>query len=129
MIIATLWFSRRSHDNLVLLRLAVIPISAYLLLTTTVHPWYVTLLLPLLPFMACGSLGPVRGTRFVWAWLYFAWVVSFSYLTYLGPVSLHASPLDLLLEYLPLYGLLIWSVWPSKARAVTSAAKSELPQS
>ena len=36
------------YDDLTLLRRAAVPIAAYLLLTPTLHPWYVLLLLPFL---------------------------------------------------------------------------------
>ena len=45
------WWSRKCDDDLTLLRLAAIPLAAYLLLTTTVHPWYVVVVIPLFPFL------------------------------------------------------------------------------
>lgn len=44
-----------SAANLAMLRLAVVPPAGYLLLTTTIHPWYVTWLIPLLPFLLPGK--------------------------------------------------------------------------
>lgn len=112
--VATWRIGRRCRDDLALLRLMVIPLSAYLLLATTIHPWYVTLLLPLLPFLASSPDGPARGTRLLWAWLTFAWAVSLSYLTYLDPANLRVYPIVVVVEYVPLYVLLIWSVWPAR---------------
>ena len=43
--------AQRCDDDLALLRLAAVPIGVYLLLAPTVHPWYVALILPLLPFL------------------------------------------------------------------------------
>jgi alpha-1,6-mannosyltransferase len=43
--------SRRLDTWRGLLRLAVVPLAAYLLVATTVHPWYATWIVPLLPFL------------------------------------------------------------------------------
>jgi hypothetical protein len=95
-----------------LFRLSVIPIGAYLLLTHTVHPWYVAFILPLLPFLL-----PVMGeqsqvSRFIWPWLYLSVAVSLSYLTYLDPNDLREYDLVRQIEYLPVFVLLIWAGWP-----------------
>ena len=117
-VLVAVWHKVRGRDDDVsLLKLAVVPVGAYLLLATTVHPWYVMLLVPLLPFLA------VRGTREagencrIWPWLYFAAAVSLSYLTYLDPANLREYDTVRLLEYVPLYLLLLWSVWPASVRA------------
>ncbi|MGD2157608.1 MAG: polyprenol phosphomannose-dependent alpha 1,6 mannosyltransferase MptB [Anaerolineales bacterium] len=95
--------------NLNLLRLASFPLGAYLLLTPTVHPWYMTVLTPLLPFLLPqeGESPAIR--RFAWAWLYFSIAVAFSYLTYLDPQNLREFAQVRWLEYLPLLGLLGWA--------------------
>jgi alpha-1,6-mannosyltransferase len=95
--------------NLRLLRLAVIPIGAYLLFSTTIHPWYVTLILPFLPFLLPRKDEiPISG-RFMWPWLYFSIAVAFSYLTYLDPQNLREFAWVRNVEYLPFYGLLAWA--------------------
>jgi len=114
-------------DGLALLRLATVPLAAYLLLTTTVHPWYVTLIIPLLPFLLPKKGGSTtvaaqaalvapqaaRTARFLLPWLYFSAAVSLSYLTYLDPANLREYDLVRLVEYVPLYLLLVWSAWPA----------------
>ena len=95
-----------------LLRLTAIPIGAYLLLTTTVHPWYGTLIVPLLPFLYPVQDETNLTGRFVWPWIYFSIAVTFSYLTYIDPQNLREYPLVRLLEYLPLYLLFIWASMP-----------------
>ena len=109
--------SRQCRSPLSLIRLAVVPPGAYLLLTTTVHPWYVTLLLPLLPFLPAQPGQRTRGGRFIWPWLYFSATVVLSYLTYLDPANLREYALVRLVEYVPLYLLLCWAAWPTCAGA------------
>jgi len=99
----------RDHTtrSLALLRLAIIPISAYLLFTSTVHPWYVTMIVPLLPFLLPRKDEiPIPG-RFVWPWIYFSIAVVFSYLTYIDPQNLREFIWVRNVEYLPFFGLLV----------------------
>jgi alpha-1,6-mannosyltransferase len=112
-VLAAVWIrGRRCGDDGSLLKLAVVPLGAYLILATTVHPWYVTLVLPFLPFLA-GPEGRARANRHLLPWLYLAAAVSLSYLTYLDPANLREYDTVRLLEYIPFYLLLIWSVWPA----------------
>jgi hypothetical protein len=105
--------ARRCTDAVALLRLASIPLAAYLLLTTTVHPWYVTLIIPLLPFWLLRKGEATRSGRFIWPWIYFSLAVCLSYLTYLDPANLREYDWVRLVEYVPLFFLLIWSAWPA----------------
>jgi len=104
-------------DDLALLRLAMVPLAAYLLLATTVHPWYVTLIIPLLPFLPPKKGEATRSGRFLFPWLYFSAAVSLSYLTYLDPANLREYDLVRIAEYVPLCLLLIWSAWPASGAA------------
>jgi alpha-1,6-mannosyltransferase len=113
-LLAVAWRSRRLGDDAVaLLRLALIPLAAYLLLTTTVHPWYVTLIVPLLPFLQSRPGEATRIGRFLVPGLYFSAVVVLSYLTYLDPAHLREYELVRFVEYAPLYVLLLWAAWPA----------------
>ena len=98
--------------SLNLLRLAAIPIGAYLLLTTTVHPWYVTLILPLIPFLLPAKNETSTLGRFIWPWLYFSCAVSISYLSYIDPNNYREFYFVRWVEYIPFYFLLIWAAWP-----------------
>ena len=108
---------QRCDSDLALLRLAVVPLAAYLLVATTVHPWYVTFVIPLLPFLPPRKGEPARRRRLVVPWLYFSAVVSLTYLIYLDPVDPRESDLVRLVEYVPLYVLLLWSAWPASGDA------------
>ncbi|MGD8623833.1 MAG: hypothetical protein PVJ34_04805, partial [Anaerolineae bacterium] len=105
---------RRVGDNLALMRLAAVPMAAYLLLATTVHPWYTTVLIPLLPFLR--SRDTDGGSKFLWPALYFSGAVALSYLTYLDPANPREYDTVRLLEYLPTYLLLIWAAWRNRRR-------------
>jgi hypothetical protein len=111
------WKGREVHDDLPLLRLALVPLAAYLLLATTVHPWYVTLLIPLLPFLPSRPGRSSRAERFLVPGLFFPAAVALSYLTYLEPDHLREHTLIRLLEYIPLYAALIWAARPASGRA------------
>jgi hypothetical protein len=107
------WKGRERHDDLSLLRLALVPFAGYLSLATTVHPWYVTLLVPLLPFLASRPGRSSGAERFLVPGLWFPAAVGLSYLTYLDPHNLREYTLVRLLEYVPLYVALIWAAWPA----------------
>jgi alpha-1,6-mannosyltransferase len=118
LVLIAVWrMSQRCDDDLALLRLAMVPLAAYLLLATTVHPWYVTLIIPLLPFLPPKKGETTRSGRFLFPWLYFSAAVSLSYLTYLDPANLREYDLVRIAEYVPLCLLLIWSAWPASGAA------------
>jgi len=104
--------------TLSLLRMATIPIAAYLLFSHTVHPWYVIFIIPLLPFLLPASEEQSQVKRFIWPWMYFSMAVSLSYFTYIDPEDLREYSFVRQLEYLPLFALLIWAAWPWVAQRI-----------
>jgi hypothetical protein len=121
-VLLTAWLSWRLDNpntrdhitrTLFLLRLATIPISAYILFAHTINPWYMILIIPFLPFLYPKQDEPEWIKRFRWPWIYFSLAVSLSYLTYINPDDLREFYLVRQVEYLPLYLLLIWAIWPS----------------
>ena len=136
---------RRTQGGLGWLRLAIVPLAAYLLLATTVHPWYATWLVPLLPFLgrvplrrplrkdgdtaataaeetlnpavegASPCAGPSR--HLFCALLYFSLVLPLSYLSYLDPAPPREYALVRAIEYLPVFLLLLWAAYRSPFRA------------
>lgn len=112
-ILAVVWLqARRQLDVRSTLRLMAVPFMAYLLLTTTVHPWYALLLLAFLPF-----LPPVRGeSPWRWLavvpWLYLSATVPLSYLTYLDPLNFRELEWVRRTEWWPVLGLVaVWIIW------------------
>lgn len=122
---AGLW-ARKIQDTRILLQIALLPPGAYVLLATTLNPWYLTPVMALLPFQADFTMDRLPRALHVSAWLYFSAAVALSYLTYLD-----ASPLKWgetyevrALEYLPLYALLIASgvaLWRGRRAAAATA--------
>ncbi len=121
--------ARRVSNAQALLRLSLLPLGAYVLLATTMNPWYLIPLIAVLPFQvvttsvvkpSVSGATEVATTRLVQlqivAWLYFSAAVALSYLTYLDPLNLRETYAVRAIEYLPLYALLI-------AAAVVSWAK------
>jgi hypothetical protein len=120
-----LWVWRRASPSLddgCWVRLAVVPLGAYVLLTTTVHPWYVAVVLPFLPFVFSGGEGERVSSRQAWAWLYLAGAVMLSYMTYRDPANLRDYAWVRVIEYVPFYLLLGWATWPAIAGARRTAA-------
>jgi alpha-1,6-mannosyltransferase len=93
-----------------LLRLAVLPLMGYILLTTTVHPWYLLILVAFLPFLAPGSDEPGRGWWPLAPWLYLSWALALSYLSYLTPGEFREPAWVRAAEWAPAWGLLIYGV-------------------
>jgi hypothetical protein len=116
-LVAVWWRCRRCDDDLALLRLAAAPLAAYLLLATTVHPWYVTLIIPFLPFLTPREGEEARISRFLLPALYFSAAVGLSYTRYMDPATLREYDAVRLVEYLPVYLMLVWAAWPASGAA------------
>jgi hypothetical protein len=86
------WRSRKEAAS----KLWWVPIAGYLLLTPTVHPWYLAALIALLPFATNGAL----------VLLYWSASVGLSYLTYLDPHNPREYDWVRQWEYWPLFGLM-----------------------
>jgi hypothetical protein len=109
-----IWRMARSITSArALLRLAAAPLMFYVLLTTTVHPWYLLLLLAFLPFLAPGDDEPARQWGWVAPWLYLSATLFLSYLTYLDLDNLREYEWVRLTEWLPVWGMLAFAslVW------------------
>jgi len=106
-------FRQRSIN---LMRLAMVPLGAYLLFTTTIHPWYVTVVLPITPFLLPLQAENSKLSRFIWPWIYFSCSVALSYTTYADPQNLREFYSIRQLEYIPFYLLLVWASYPCLAQ-------------
>ena len=111
-VLAIVWRAGRGPQEVrTLLRLSAVPLMAYLLLTTTVHPWYLLILLAFLPFWSPGrkhaAHGSDEGGERWWLpapWLYLSGVVALSYLTYLVPGEARELAWVRPVEWLPVWG-------------------------
>lgn len=81
------WRARCLENERTVLRLAAVPFMAYLLFNTTVHPWYMLILVAFLPFLPPGKNEPRWRWTAVVPWLYLSGALIFSYLTYLDPLN------------------------------------------
>jgi|SaaInlStandDraft_4_1057021.scaffolds.fasta_scaffold12061_2 hypothetical protein len=108
----TAWLAWRTENSaekisnerdLTQIRLATLPLGAYLLFAATIHPWYVTLIIPLLPFLLPKDSESPYIKLFLYPWVYFSIAVALSYLTYLDPENLRETAWVRALEYIPLY--------------------------
>ena len=83
---AWVWNAARSRTTaLSLLRLSIVPLIGYTLITPVFHPWYLLLLVALVLFQTPTETEPSRRWFALapWAWLSFALVIS--YITYQDP--------------------------------------------
>jgi quinol-cytochrome oxidoreductase complex cytochrome b subunit len=95
-----------------LIRWCALIFGLYLVLAPTIHPWYLTLVLLLLPFYwpTDDESGTMR--RWIWPWIYFMFVEAITYLAYSGISTPAISDLELLqtIGYIPFWLLFIWAV-------------------
>ena len=106
------WFrARQQADSLSTLRLMAGPYMAYILLNTTVNPWYMLILLAFLPFLPPRPTESSRRWLAVIPWLYLSGALSLSYLTYLDPLDFRELAWVRQTEWLPTLGLLaLWVI-------------------
>ncbi|MBV7335835.1 hypothetical protein KFU94_47865 [Chloroflexi bacterium TSY] len=99
--------ARRATEPRQILRLCSIPMMAYALLSATVHPWYILIVLAFLPFLTPGKGDSPRYWLFVLPWIYLSGAIVFSYLTYVNPQDLREYEWIRLTEWVPTIGLLV----------------------
>ena len=103
----------QTNNRLATLRLMIIPFMAYVLLTPTLHPWYILILLTFMLFLAPTSTESKQRWWLILPWLYLSYTLIFSYLTYLDPFNHGELEWVRQLEWLPTLGLLITAVFIS----------------
>jgi len=115
--------SSRLEDMRGILRLSAVPFMAYILLTTTVHPWYIYILLAFLPFLP-GTIANVinaenaerrrsrglLGWTIAAPWIYLSGALALSYLTYIDPNDYREFEWIRQTEWLPVWILLICAI-------------------
>ncbi len=113
LVLSAVWLeARRSLDIYSTLRLMAVPFMAYLLLTTTVHPWYMLVLMVFLPFLAPTSKESPWRWLILTPWLYLSAGITLSYLTYLTPLNFREFEWVRQTEWWPVWGLLaVWGIY------------------
>ena len=102
-----------------LIRLSILPIGAFLLLSPTIHPWYVTMLIPFIPFFFTAQDEGPGASVWIIPLIYFSIAVAFSYMAYRPGQNSVVPSWFTWLEYLTLYGLLLWAGVRTRARGST----------
>ena len=99
--------ARHVHEPLQAIRFLTAPLIVYVLFTTVLHPWYILVLLMLLPFMAPA----VGETALRWVllgpWVALSVLLIFSYLTFENPLAHAELEWVRRVEWLPTFGLLL----------------------
>ena len=96
-----LWSRQTCDDPRSTLRWLAVPLGGYLLLTTTVHPWYLLALLPFLPLLTPETDESTRVWLWLLPWLWLSGALALSYITYLDPANQREYELVRQLEWLP----------------------------
>lgn len=92
---------RDQHDLRATLRWLAVPLASYILLTTTVHPWYLLILLPFIPLLTPGPDEPPQFWLWASPWLWLSGTLTLSYITYIDPNNLREFEWVRHWEYLP----------------------------
>ncbi len=111
LLITVVWLLARTRTSpRAALRLMAAPFIGYTLLTPTLHPWYILILLALLPFLPPAADEPRQRWWLTAPWLYLSGALIFSYLTYLDPLNFGELEWVRRLEWLPTLALLATAV-------------------
>jgi len=97
--------AKRALDIRGALRLLAVPVMIYVLFTPVFHPWYLLLLLGLVPFVAPGADEAAVGWLRVMPWLTLGILAVFSYLTYEDPQAFAEREWVRRLEWYPTLAL------------------------
>ncbi len=106
-LVAVLLRARRATTTLASLRLLAVPVMAYAVLTPVLHPWYILLLVALLPFLTPATAESPRRWMLLAPWLYLSATLAFSYLTYRDPLRFGELEWVRRLEWYPTLALLV----------------------
>jgi hypothetical protein len=105
-VLVVVWRRARQISTIGSLRLMATPLMAFVLLSPTVHPWYMLMLVAWLPLLTPTADEPSRRWLQLTPWLYLSAVFVFSYLTYRDPRRFAELEWVRVLEWLPTMMLL-----------------------
>lgn len=107
-LLTVVWLLARTHTQpRPALRLMSLPLMGYLLLTPTLHPWYLLILLAFLPFLTPADDEPPFWWLLAAPWLYLSGALIFSYWTYIDPLNFGEREWVRQLEWMPTFFLLV----------------------
>ncbi len=107
------------------LRLMAVPLMGYVVLTSILHPWYLLILVALLPFLTPAADEPARRWWWLAPWIYLGAAVGFSYLTYRDPARFGELEWVRRLEWYPsLVLLVVVATWAWRSSVAASAGRS-----
>ena len=110
LIVAIVWRqAAQVADELAALRLAFVPLAAFVLLSPVVHPWYLLIVVAFLPFLTPTEDEPKTRWLLAAPWLYLSAAISLSYLTYRDPLQFAELDWVRAVEWLPTLALLALS--------------------
>lgn len=109
-LLAVFAVARAPRDIRSTLRLLAVPVIVYVVLTPVLHPWYILLLLSLVPFLAPGNDEVQHRWLDTAPWLVLSGLVIFSYLTYEDPAAFAERDWVRRLEWYPTLALALASL-------------------
>ncbi len=129
-LLLAVWTRARQAPTLAALRLMAVPLMAFVLMSPTVHPWYMLMVVAWLPFLTPTTDEPDRRWLELVPWLYLSAALVFSYLTYRDPLRFTEVEWVRQLEWLPTLMLLgaiplIGRLWPAVERSAAGEVSKE----
>jgi hypothetical protein len=128
LLLAIFILSSRPRPIISTLRLLALPFIAFLLLTATVHPWYILILIAFLPFLTPAQTEARAQWLHPLPWLYLSGALPLSYLTYLNRFKPGELEWVRLVEWLPTLALLAAPVLMQVRSSLTPRAPTRPPE-
>jgi len=113
MVVVVAFVAKRARDTaspLDVMRLALLPVATYIVLTPILHPWYLVLLAALLPFVPPVTGEPAIRWRLAAPWMVLMALAPLSYLTYRDVGVFDEIAFVRYIEWLPTYGLMMFAM-------------------
>lgn len=114
--------SRRLVEPLAIVRMAIVPLAMYTLLTPVLHPWYLLIVILFVPLLTPTDAEAADGGALRWLlalpWLYLSGALVLSYLTYRDPAAFAELKWVRRVEWVPTVVLLAGAVAMTTVRSM-----------